>query len=57
MIGHYCFFLNMKQQHPMVVMIYYRCIIWNKSRNDAIDRLNNSALNDKGSLKSIAHGI
>ena len=57
MIGHYCFFLNMKQQHPTVVMIYYRCIIWNKSRNDAIDRLNNSALNDKGSLKSIAHGI
>ena len=57
MIGHYRFFLNMKQQHPTVVMIYYRCIIWNKSRNDAIDRLNNSVLNDKGSLKSIAHGI
>ena len=28
----------------------YRCAIWNMIRNDAINRLNNSELDDKGSL-------
>ena len=26
----------------------YRCILWGISKNDAIDRLNNSVLEDKG---------
>ena len=26
----------------------YRCILWGISKNDAVDRLNNSALEDKG---------
>ena len=30
--------------------IGYGCVIWNLSRNDAISRLNNSTLDDKGSL-------
>ena len=25
----------------------YRCVLWNITRNDAINRLNNSKLNDK----------
>ena len=28
----------------------YRFAIWNMTRNDAINRLNNSKLDDKGSL-------
>ena len=28
----------------------YRCILWGISKNDAIDRLNNSVLEDKGVL-------
>ena len=28
----------------------YRCIMWNMSRSDAINRLNNSKLDVKGSL-------
>ena len=28
----------------------YKCIIWNMSRSDAVNRLNNSKLDDKGSL-------
>ena len=30
--------------------IDYRCVIRNMTRNDAINRLNNSELDDKGSL-------
>ena len=30
--------------------IDYRCVIWNMTRNDAINRLNKSELDDKGSL-------
>ena len=28
----------------------YRCILWGVSKNDAVDRLNNSVLEDKGVL-------
>ena len=28
----------------------YKCILWGISKNDAIDRLNNSVLEDKGVL-------
>ena len=28
----------------------YRCILWGISKNDAVDRLNNSVLEDKGVL-------
>ena len=28
----------------------YRCFLWNMTKNDAIDRLNNSKLDDKGTL-------
>ena len=28
----------------------YRCVLWNMTRNDAINRLNNSELDDKGTL-------
>ena len=28
----------------------YRCILWGSSKNDAINRLNNSVLEDKGVL-------
>ena len=28
----------------------YRCVIWSMSRCDAVNRLNNSKLNDRGSL-------
>ena len=28
----------------------YRCVIWNMSRSDAINRLNNFELDDEGSL-------
>ena len=28
----------------------YRCILWGISKNDAINRLNNSVLEDKGVL-------
>ena len=30
--------------------VNYGCVIWNKSTSDAINRLNNSKLDDKGSL-------
>ena len=30
--------------------VYYRCILWGISKNDAINRLNNSVLEDKGIL-------
>ena len=28
----------------------YRCVLWNITRNDVINRLNNSKLDDKGIL-------
>ena len=28
----------------------YRCVLWNITRNDVINRLNNSRLDDKGIL-------
>ena len=28
----------------------YRCVLWNMSKNDAINRLNNSKLDDRGTL-------
>ena len=28
----------------------YRCILWGVTKNDAVDRLNNSVLEDKGVL-------
>ena len=28
----------------------YRCILWNMTKNDAINVLNNSKLDDKGTL-------
>ena len=30
--------------------VVYRCFVWNVTKNDAINRLNNSKLDDKGSL-------
>ena len=30
--------------------IDYSCILWDISKNDAVDRLNNSVLEDKGVL-------
>ena len=30
--------------------IDYRCILWNISRDEAVNRLNNSVLEDKGAL-------
>ena len=30
--------------------IDYECILWNRTKNDAINRLNISKLDDKGSL-------
>ena len=30
--------------------VNYRCILWGISKNDAVDRLNNSVLEDKGVL-------
>ena len=29
----------------------YRCVLWNMTKNDAINRLNHSQLDDKGSLR------
>ena len=31
-----------------VKVVDYRCVIWNMTTNDAMNRLNNSALDDKG---------
>ena len=31
-----------------VKVVDYRCVIWNMTANDAMNRLNNSALDDKG---------
>ena len=31
-----------------VKRVDYRCILWNMTKNDAINNLNNSELNDKG---------
>ena len=28
----------------------YRCVLWNMTKNDAMNRLNNSKLDDKGTL-------
>ena len=28
----------------------YKCVLWSMTKNDAINRLNNSKLNDKGTL-------
>ena len=50
--------------HAVLMMVYelkniamlkatgvdYRCILWGISKNDAVDRLNNSVLEDKGVL-------
>ena len=33
-----------------VTGINYRCVLWNITRNDAINRLNYSKLDDKGTL-------
>ena len=33
-----------------VIGIDYRCVLRNMSKNDAINRLNNSKLDDKGTL-------
>ena len=33
-----------------IKVVDYRRVIWNMTRNDAINRLNNSKLDDKGSL-------
>ena len=33
-----------------VKVIDYRCILWNRTRNDAINRINSSRLDDKGTL-------
>ena len=33
-----------------VIGIDYRCVLQNMSKNDAINRLNNSKLDDKGTL-------
>ena len=33
-----------------VKVVDYRCVIWNMTTNDAMNRLNNSALDDKGWL-------
>ena len=30
--------------------VHHWCITWTMSKNDAVDRLNNSRLDDKGSL-------
>ena len=30
--------------------VYYRCTLWNMNKNDAINNLNNSKLDDKGTL-------
>ena len=30
--------------------VNYKCILWNISKNDAVDKLNNSVLQDKGVL-------
>ena len=30
--------------------VYCRCILWGISKNDAVDRLSNSVLEDKGIL-------
>ena len=35
--------LNVKDAH-------YRCVLWNMTRNDAINRLNNYKLDNKGAL-------
>ena len=32
------------------VLIDYRCVIWNMTRNDAINRLDHSKLDDERSL-------
>ena len=33
-----------------VKVVYYRCALWNMTKNDATNRLNNSKLDDKGTL-------
>ena len=33
-----------------VKCVDYRCVLWNMSKNDAINRLNNSKLDDRGTL-------
>ena len=33
-----------------VERVYSRCILWNISRDEAVNRLNNSVLDDKGVL-------
>ena len=33
-----------------VKVVYYRCVLWNMTKNDATNRLNNSKLDDKGTL-------
>ena len=66
MLSHYWYFkdLGYKFQtyvcHAVSIMAYElkniakgvdsRCILWGITKNDAVDRLNNSALEDKGVL-------
>ena len=61
MICHYWYFFdrgyeNMSQKYATVVMMYQYfsirkyCIIWNTSKRDAFNKLNNSKLDNKGSL-------
>ena len=33
-----------------VKLVDYRCVLWNMTKNDATNRLNNSKLDDKGTL-------
>ena len=33
-----------------VKSVDYRCVLWNMTRNDAVNRLNNSKLDDQGTL-------
>ena len=32
-------------------VVHYKCILWGISKNDAVDRLNNSMFEDKGVLE------
>ena len=32
------------------VNVDYRCVLWNMSKNDAVNRLNNSQLDDRSKL-------
>ena len=42
--------LRIKKYCNNVKYVDYRCVLWNMTGNDAIRRLNNSKLDDKGTL-------